>query len=329
MNWAYELHGTRFAYGEEPVLDIDELRIARAGITALVGPNGSGKSTLLNRLAFLTWTGQGSMRFLDREISAGDFKQFRRMVGYVQQKPYLFHASVQDNIELGLKLRGLSKSLRRDRVQNSLSEFGLEKIAHRHAHGLSGGETQKVALARALILEPPILILDEPFNHLDKGFREVFESLISRIAQRDGVTVIITTHDQFKAQTLAGQVFSLIDGRLIPMSVMNLYTGRIDGDRFDTGRLSIIIPPHLPAGNRLAIEANQLVLSREPLESSMRNRFPGRVLRLADEDRWIHVTVDAGELFHAVITPAALQELGVSIGDTVWVSFKSTSVHVF
>ena len=186
-----------------------------------------------------------------------------------------------------------------------------------------------MALARALIHSPGILILDEPFNHLDRSFREFLEEMFRVLVNRDGVTVIITTHDQFKAQTLAGQVFSLIDGRLIPMSVMNLYTGRIDGDRFDTGRLSIIIPPHLPAGNRLAIEANQLVLSREPLESSMRNGFQGRVLRLADENLWIHVTVDAGELFHAVITPAALQELGVSIGDTVWVSFKSTSVHVF
>ena len=137
MNWAYELHGTRFAYGEEPVLDIDVLQIARAGITALVGPNGAGKSTLLNLLAFLTWPGQVSMRFLDREIDAANFQQFRRQVGYVQQKPYLFHASVRNNIELGLKIRGLPKPRRRELLQKTLREFGLETMADRDEHAVS------------------------------------------------------------------------------------------------------------------------------------------------------------------------------------------------
>jgi len=329
MTWAYELRDTRFDYGADPVLRIDELHIARAGITALVGPNGSGKSTLLNHLAFLAWPGVGCLRFFDREIGAADFRQYRRQVGYVQQKPYLFHASVRDNIELGLKIRGLNKDARRERTQKLVLEFGLDVIADRQAQGLSGGEAQKVALARALVLQPQVLILDEPFNHLDKGFRRLLEERLREIVKRDAATVILTTHDQFLAQTLADQVFNLIDGHLLPLAAMNLFAGRCDGDRFVTDRIEIVIPPHLPAGSRLAIEANQLVLSREPLESSMRNRFQGRILRLADENLWIHVTIDAGEQFHAVITPAALKDLGVSIGDSVWVSFKSTSVHVF
>lgn len=329
MSWAFELRGTRFDYGADPVLRIDELHIARAGITALVGPNGSGKSTLLNHLAFLAWPGRGSLRFRDREISAADFRQYRRQVGYVQQKPYLFHASVRDNIELGLRIRGLNKAARRERTQKLIREFGLDVIADRQAQGLSGGEAQKVALARALILQPEVLILDEPFNHLDKGFRLLLEERLREIVKHEAATVILTTHDQFLAQTLADQVFNLIDGHLLPLAAMNLFTGRCVDNRFVTEKLEIAIPPHLPPGNRLAIEANQLVLSKEPLESSMRNRFQGRILRLADEDLWIHVTIDAGEQFHAVITPAALKDLGVTIGDTVWVSFKSTSVHVF
>jgi molybdopterin-binding protein len=329
MTWAYELRDARFDYGAEPVLRIDELRIARAGITALVGPNGSGKSTLLNHLAFLVWPGRGSLRFHDREIGAADFRQYRRRVGYVQQKPYLFHASVRDNIELGLRIRGIDQAARRERMQKIIREFDLDAIADRQAHGLSGGEAQKVALARALVLQPEVLILDEPFNHLDKTFRLSLEDRLREIVLRDAATVILTTHDQFLAQTLSNQVFSLIDGHLLPLAAMNLFSGRCSGDRFVTGKLEIAIPPHLPAGNRLAIEANQLVLSKEPLESSMRNRFQGRILRLSDEDLWIHVTIDAGEQFHAVITPAALKDLGVSIGDAVWVSFKSTSVHLF
>jgi len=329
MTWAYELRDARFDYGADPVLRIDELHIASAGITALVGPNGSGKSTLLNHLAFLAWPGRGSLHFFDSEIGATDFKQCRRRVGYVQQKPYLFHASVWDNIELGLKIRGMEKAARRELLQKIIQEFDLDGIADRQAQGLSGGEAQKVALARALVLRPEVLILDEPFNNLDKGFRLLLEDCLRELVKHDAATVILTTHDQFLAQTLADQVFNLIDGHLLPLAAMNLFTGRSAGDRFITGKLEIVIPPHLPAGSRLAIEANQLVLSKEPLESSMRNRFQGRILRLADENFWIHVTIDAGEQFHAVITPAALKDLGVSIGETVWVSFKSTSVHVF
>ncbi|MBF8269814.1 MAG: ABC transporter ATP-binding protein [Gammaproteobacteria bacterium] len=329
MNCAYELSGTRFAYGAEPVLDIDKLKINHSGITALVGPNGAGKSTLLNLLAFINPPAAGTMRFHEQEVSATNYQLFRRRVGYVQQKPYLFHASVSDNIELALKIRRVPKSERREQVRNTLCKFGLEKMAGRYAQGLSGGEAQKVALARALIHGPEVLIMDEPFNHLDRAFRELLQDLIRDIVERDKVTVIFTTHDQLHARTLADQVFSLIDGHLIPLSAMNLFTGTITGDRFNTDKLSMIIPPGIQTGTRLAIEANQLVLSRQELESSMRNHFPGRISKLATENLQILVTVEAGEVFHAVITPAALQELGVSIGDTIWVSFKSTSVHVF
>jgi tungstate transport system ATP-binding protein len=329
MKLSYELHGTRFAYRSEPVLDIGELKINSSDITALVGPNGSGKSTLLNLLAFINLPGTGTMRFHDQDVNVTNYQLFRRRVGYVQQKPYLFHSSVSDNVELALKIRGVPRSQRREQVRNTLSMFDLENLAGRFALGLSGGEAQKVALARALIHGPEVLILDEPFNHLDRAFREVLQNLLRNIVERDKVTVIFTTHDQLHARTLANQVFSLIDGQPIPLSAMNLFTGRIDGDKFDTGKITIIIPPGIKTGSRLAIEANQLVLSTEKLESSMRNHFPGRIVKLANDNQQILVTVEAGEVFHAVITPAALQELGVSISDAIWVSFKSTSVHVF
>lgn len=329
MSSVYELTGVGFAYGQVPVLDIHALTINHANITALVGSNGSGKSTLLNLLAFLVLPDSGILRFHGEQVTGSNIHQLRRRIGYVQQKPYLFHASVSDNVELGLKIRGVVKAERRERLRECLVDFGLDSMAERYAHGLSGGEAQKVALARALIHHPQVLILDEPFNHLDRTFREHLQDLIESIVQRDNVTVIFTTHELLHAQSLADQVFTLSDGRLHPSSAMNVYPGRCNDERFDTGKITITIPPGTRAGTQLAIEANQLVLSKTALESSMRNHFQGTITKLAHENQQILVTVAAGEVFHAVITPAALQELGVNIGDTIWVSFKSTSAHVF
>ena len=329
MNWLYELSDIRFSYGTDPVLHFGKLKIPASGSTALVGPNGAGKSTLLNILAFLNLPDQGGIRFLGQPVTRDNYKQLRRRVGYVQQKPYLFHASVGDNIEAGLKIREVPKTERRERVWKIMQEFGIETMAERYAHDLSGGEAQKVAIARALVLDPEVLILDEPFSHLDRSFRDELEFMIREIEARRSSTLIFTTHDQMKAQLLADQVFSLVDGHLLPMSVMNLFKGKIRGEHFDTGKITISIPAGQLEGTRLALEATQLVLSTHELDSSMRNRFEGRVSRMSHEHQQVHVVVEAGEIFHIIITPAALKELAVGIGDTVWVSFKSTSVHLF
>lgn len=329
MNWIYELSGVRFSYGTDPVLNFDKLRIADSGSTALVGPNGAGKSTLLNILAFLILPDHGDVRFFGQPVTADNYKQLRRRVGYVQQKPYLFHASVEDNIGSGLKIRGVPKAVRRERVRKIMGEFGIEPMADRYAHDLSGGEAQKAAIARALVLEPEVLILDEPFSHLDRSFRDELEVMIREIATRRSSVLIFTTHDQMKAQLLADRVLSMVDGHILPMSVMNLFKGEIKGDHFDTGRLSISIPVGQKEGNRLALEATQLVLSTRELDSSMRNRFKGKIIKMSHEQQQVHAVVDAGEIFHVIITPAALKELAIGIGDTVWVSFKSSSVHLF
>ena len=329
MNWLYELSGIRFSYGSAPVLDFEELKIAAAGATALVGPNGAGKSTLMNILAFLELPQQGRLCFQGQSVTPENFRSLRRRVGYVQQKPYLFHASVRENIETGLKIREVPKAERRKRADQIMGEFGIDAMADRYAHELSGGEAQKVAIARALVLDPAVLILDEPFSHLDRSFREEFEAMIRDIETRSPAALIFTTHDQMKAQLLAQQVFNLVDGHLLTMSVMNLFKGTIKGDHFDTGKLSFSIPAGQKEATRLALEATQLVLSTRELDSSMRNRFMGRIVRMSHEHQQVHVVVNANELFHVVITPGALKELAVGIGDTVWISFKSSAVHLF
>ena len=330
-NLAYELSNVAYGYGNESALHLDSLQIEKGTVTALLGANGAGKSTLLNILAFLHRPDRGEVCFFGEPVKETDYPDLRRRIAYVQQKPYLFNTSVLDNIELGLKLRGVARQRRRQEAERMIRQCHIERLARRRAHELSTGEVQKVAIARAMILSPEVLLLDEPFNHLDAQSRHELERLLDRIRQGQSQTVVLSAHEPLQVQQLAQAIYSLEHGRLAPAAGLNLFFGLLDKERaiFDTGRIKIHIPAHCSAGERLAIEPGHLVISREKLLSSMRNSYSGRLSSLHEEGREIHLIIEAGEKFHAMITHAALKELGLGIGDTVWVSFKSSAVRLY
>ncbi|MFQ5659400.1 MAG: ABC transporter ATP-binding protein [Gammaproteobacteria bacterium] len=330
MNPVYELNGLEQVYGDVLALKLESYSIASGRTTALVGPNGSGKSSMLDLLAFIHPPVKGRIRFLGKAADPNNYPHLRRQIAYLQQKPYLFNTTVEKNIELGLKLRGVPKQARDQRTEEIIEEFGFSLLKERRAHELSGGEIQKIAIARAMVLQSPVLLMDEPFSHLDRVFRNKLEQLLRDTTQQGDQTVIFSTHDQLQAQRLADSVCSLIDGHVVQTLVINLFSGAIDKYRniFDTGKIQIHIPPGYRAGNRLAIDCTHLVLSRHELESSMRNSFYGCIRSMTEEAGQIHVSVDAGELFHAIITPDALTELAVNVGESIWVSFKSTAVSI-
>ena len=331
MNAAYQLANLKYAYGDEIALDVDNYVIEQGSMTALLGPNGSGKSTLLNLLAFLNKSDAGDIQFFGQSVKEKDYPALRRRIAYVQQKPYLFNTSVQDNIELGLKLRGIERQARRKQAAEVVAQCQIGHLLHRRAHELSGGEVQKVALARAMILLPEVLLLDEPFSHLDEQFKQELEQLLRDVQGLGSQTIVFSIHDRVQAQELTQHICTLDHGRIVPGAELNIFRGKIDKNRsvFDTGRVKIQIPADFTTGQRLAIESNQLVVSREKLSSSMRNSYSGRVKSLREEGKEIRLIIEAGEEFHALITHAALQELGINIGETVWVSFKSTAVRLY
>lgn len=331
MSAAYELSQVAHDYGGPSVLDIPSLSIAAGCVTALVGPNGAGKSTLLHLLAFIERPRRGSIRFFGEPAAGRRAVGLRRRVGLVAQNPYLLRGSVRNNVELGLKLRHAPLAERRARVEEVLRQVGVAELGARSARALSGGEGQKVALARALAVDPEVLLLDEPFTYLDPASVDEVEDLITRVGHAEGRTVVFTTHDLVRGQALADRVLSLVAGHLMATSLVNLFRGRVDPERgvFDTGRITIELPDGARAGTHLAIDPRDIVLSRQPLESSMRNRFEGRVTSIAEENDRVRVTVTAGERLHAVITRASLAEQRLELGAPVWASFKSTAVEVF
>lgn len=212
MDYLYQISGLAFSYGGRKVLDLEELHIGCNRVTAVVGPNGSGKSTLFDILAFLRKPDAGTVLFRGKPASETRTALLRRQVGYVQQKPYLMKMSVRDNIGLGLKFRGETRNVIDAAVDTVAGELGLAPLLDRDAGKLSGGEIQKVALARALALQPDVIIMDEPFTYLDEVTVGEIEAWIG--AQRDARarTVIFSTHDRARAQSLSDNILDLGNG---------------------------------------------------------------------------------------------------------------------
>ena len=207
----------------------------------------------------------------------------------------------------------------------------ISRFADRMAQSLSGGEAQKVAIAQMLVLDPEVLILDEPFTHLDKGTVHELEQLIIRLKTDLNKTIILTTHDKFQAQWLADEVYSVINGKVFKSHLANLFSGKVftNKNQFDTGKLPINITHATPSIEHIAIDPKLIVLSKERLDSSMQNSFPGKITRLTEENGQVRVIVDAGESFDVLVAHQSLSDMGLSIGTDVWISFKSSSILTF
>ena len=200
-----------------PVLDQISHAFASGLIHAIIGPNGAGKTSLLRLLGLLEKPDQGHIFFQDQDTTSlwPHCLNLRRRLGYLHQNPLLFQGTVFDNLAIGLKYRGVSRTERHQRVEKVLEGFGLTSLARRPAAALSGGEAQKVALARIMIFDPAVLLLDEPTANLDPLNTLEFERLLADIHGRQGKTIILVTHDLGQAERLSQQLLFLHQGRLI------------------------------------------------------------------------------------------------------------------
>jgi tungstate transport system ATP-binding protein len=200
-------------YQGRTVLEVPYLELG-CGITAIEGPNGAGKTTLLGILALLLRPDRGRLFFRGRAVRPWDERELRRRITLVAQDAYLFDTTVEANLAYGLKRRGLPRARRQEAVARALEAVGLAGLARRRARELSGGEARRVALARALVLEPEALLLDEPFTNLDQQSTAVFERVIAELPHR-GTSVILVSHQRRPVERLAERVLSLREGRLV------------------------------------------------------------------------------------------------------------------
>lgn len=202
-----------FSYAGKRILDGINLRIEGGELFSLLGPSGSGKTTLLRLITGFDRPGQGDI-LLD-DVSLADQAAWQRNIGMVFQNYALWpHMTVWDNVAFGLVERRLSRAAIESRVRNILETLGLIDVAASLPHQLSGGQQQRTALARALVIEPEMLLLDEPFSNVEPGLRIKMRNELMQLQRRLGITTILVTHDRADAMSIADRMAIMNRGRI-------------------------------------------------------------------------------------------------------------------
>lgn len=196
------------------VLRVDSLDIQRGEMLAVVGPNGAGKSTLLLALARLLKPAGGEIMYEGKSLRHWDELEYRRKISFVFQAPLLMDMTVEQNVALGMKFRGAPKEQIQHQVGKWMRQMGVEALAKRRAGQLSGGEAQRVSLARALVLDPELLLLDEPFAALDPPTRSKLIEDLSGLLGRDHRTSVFVTHNLSEAARLSHRIAVVLGGML-------------------------------------------------------------------------------------------------------------------
>ena len=326
----YTLRSVKKSYEGKTVLDIESLSFDSGLLHCIVGPNGSGKTTLMKLLAFLEEPSEGTIHFKGRPFQKHSRipQEVRRSVSMVMQDHYLFEGSVAGNLSYGLRLRRAPAYSIKRSVSSALRSVGLEGFENRRANALSAGEGKRVAIARSLVLKPEVLLLDEPTANIDKASSEMIEQVVSGL-KAEGMTVIMTTHDFDQAYVLSDKVMSLVTGRIVDVSPENVFPCVVSERRamLQSG-LNIRVATPLTGNAHLAIDPREILISLSELESSARNSIPGKIRRISIEDSTVKVYVDVGVELVSIITRSSLDELGLTPGKRVYLTFKATSVRI-
>lgn len=342
-------------YEDKTVLDIENLTINRGEVLAVIGPNGSGKSTLLRLIAHLEEPVAGSIRLALDKGSISDL-DIRRRMAVVFQEPLLFSGTVLDNITYGLKLRKIPKPQIDQKVRVIADMFGIAHLLDRPSNKISGGEAQRVSFARALVLEPELLLLDEPMASLDPPTRESLLVDLCRILDELEMTAIYVTHELTEAIILADCWVVMDEGKIVqtgtPQEVMaypvnkkiadfvgveNILKGEITGHSDGLARIKIrnVEIEAVDGVNSVDdvwvfIRPENIVVETEEFgkKTSVRNRFAGEIERMLDVGAFYRVIVDCGFPLAVFVTKRSVEEMGLKLGQRVWTSFKATGVHV-
>lgn len=211
-----ELRHVSFTVADKPILSDVSVKVPPDGVTGLIGPSGSGKSTFLRLLNRLITPTAGEMLFRGHSYDELSPRELRKEVGLVQQRPYLFEGTVRDNLNYGPQIWGIDYN--EEKLQQLLERVALPtEFLNRDVRNLSGGEQQRVSLARSLANQPKVILMDEPTSSLDINSEEIVEETIERLV-KDGIKIIIVSHDLGQTQRLTDQLLFLRGGELVEQS---------------------------------------------------------------------------------------------------------------
>ena len=208
-----KVEGLTRLVGEVKLVDDISIEVCCCDVIAIVGPSGSGKSSFLRLLNRLDEPDGGSVYLEGRDYRSIPPRELRQQIGMVLQQPYLFPGTIADNIRFGPQQRG--ESISDEQIEALLEQVALSGYGNREVSTLSGGEAQRVSVARTLANAPKILLLDEPTSALDQAVEKEVEQLLVRIFREQSQTCLIVTHDPDQARRMASKVMQMEKGRLV------------------------------------------------------------------------------------------------------------------
>jgi ABC-type Fe3+/spermidine/putrescine transport system ATPase subunit len=330
--------------------DID-LHVSKGKYFMLVGPTGAGKTFLLETIAGLRRLHSGEIWLNGENISAQDPE--RRGIGIVYQDCALFpHLSVAENITFGLKIRRVNPKESRKSLADIQEIIGIGDLLQRKPGTLSGGERQKVALARSLIVKPKLLLLDEPLSALDPATRETVREELRTLHQALGITTIHVTHDFEEAISLGNEVAVVGDGMIrqvgTPEQVFrkpnsefvarftmtrNIYPGQIRNINgrtvFTTSGTDFITATTNPEGEYQAvIRPEDITISPHKLQAGTQNCLEGTIKLIIDRGATLSVCVDVPPEMSCLITRQAFQDMKLHVGQRIYANFEASAIHI-
>lgn len=328
------------------------LSINNGEYRVILGPTGAGKTILLETIAGIYIPDSGSVTLKDEDITSKDPKN--RNITMVYQDFVLFpHLSVYENIAFGLKLKKMPADAIEKKVSKVSEILGISHLVKRDTVNLSGGEKQRTAIARALVLEPEVLLLDEPLSALDITTREKLRKELKSLHKAYSTTIIHVTHNFEEVFSLADTVSVMNAGEIIQtgspeeifskpncrfiagfVGVENIFRGEISSGKGS----SIITVDGLKISSSTtgisgevyaSVRPEDILLSKEPLKTPARNSFEGEVVSITDNGTMVQIKIDAGIPFVTFLTKRGFYDIGIAEKDKVYLTFKAAAVHVF
>ena len=340
--------------GNFSLVDID-FTVEKGDYFVLIGESGAGKSLLLETITGILTPDSGDILLNGKSILNTPIQ--KRNMGMVYQKAALFpHMTVFDNIAYPLKIRKIGKEAIKAKVNKLAQDTEISQLLNRNTCSLSGGEAQRVAIARTLATNPIVLLLDEPMSFLDAQLRRGMRSLLRKLNQQ-GQTIIHVTHDYEEALSLTNKIAIIEKGVIVqsgtPMEVFhhpssvfvanfigigNFYEGRLEPSSahaglnlFKTGETKI----YINAGEvsvvkgYITIPGESITISEEKIQSSAVNNFQGIISEVYRTIRGLEVVVDVGIQMNVKISEYSFDQLHLKTGKQVWISIKASSVQFF
>lgn len=337
----YEIKNLTRVHGGRITLDIPELTLPAGKITSLIGPNGAGKTTLLQLLSFLDIPSSGTISFQSAPVRFVEkaLQPLRQRVVLVDQYPILFTGSVKKNLGFGLKVRKIDKKKRDQLVAEALEMVGMQDFMYAEAHKLSGGETKRVALARALVVSPDVLLCDEPTANVDAENQEIIQNILALANKKEKISILFATHSLSQAERLSDQTLALKDGRLSELSRENVLPALILGQNEARlmCRLQNDVRITVPIASRLA-ESMSVRLFLNPCKikllrngnggAAYENLLPGRVVKISGGDGQVKATVDAGVQIDVSLSMPEYQSNPPLIGEQVFLHVADEAITI-